>query len=133
MAENQFTNTIDTLFENLNTALSAKTVVGEPLNVAEDTYIIPLVDVSFGMGAGYGKGEKKGSTMGGIGAKMSPSAVLVVKNGQTRLVNVKNQDLAVKIIDMIPDLIDRFTTPKEPMPDNGDVVDVAFPDRDKEE
>ena len=130
MAENQFTSTIDSLFENLNTALSAKTVVGEPINIAEDTYLIPLVDVAFGMGAGYGKGEKKGSTMGGIGAKMTPSAVLVVKNGQTRLVNVRNQDLAVKIIDMIPDLIDRFSTPKEPMPENSDVVDAVFPDRE---
>ena len=42
--------------------------------------------------------------------KMSPSAVLVIKNGQVRLVNIKNQDTINKIIDMVPDLIDRFTS-----------------------
>ncbi len=130
MADNQLKTTIDALFSDLNTALNAKTVVGEPIQVADDTMLIPLVDVSFGLGAGYGKGEKKGSAAGALGAKMTPSAVLVVKNGQTRLVNVRNQDLAVKVIDMIPDLIDRFTTPKESMPDNSEVADTVFPDRD---
>ena len=130
MAENQLKATIDSLFSDLNTALNAKTVVGEAIHVDDDTMLIPLVDVSFGLGAGYGKGEKKGNAAGAIGAKMTPSAVLVVKNGQTRLVNVRNQDLAVKVMDMIPDLIDRFTTPKEPMPENRDVADTAFPNRE---
>ena len=56
---------------------------------------------------------------GGITGKMSPSAVLVIKNGQTKLVNVRNQDAVTKIIDMIPDLVDKFTAPKE---DTDDMV-----------
>ena len=44
---------------------------------------------------------------GGIGAKMSPSAVLVVSGGNTRLVNLKNQDAVTKIIDMAPEVVDR--------------------------
>lgn len=48
-----------------------------------------------------------------MSGKMSPSAVLLIKNGQTRLVNIKNQDSVSKVIDMIPDLVDRFTTPKQ--------------------
>ena len=39
---------------------------------------------------------------------MSPSAILVIHNGTTKLVNIKNQDTVAKILDMIPDLIDRF-------------------------
>lgn len=44
---------------------------------------------------------------GGIGAKMSPSAVLVVSGGNTRLVNLKNQDAVTKIIDMAPEVVDK--------------------------
>ena len=39
---------------------------------------------------------------------MSPSAVLVIKDGQTRLVNIKQQDTITKVLDMVPDLIDKF-------------------------
>ena len=43
-----------------------------------------------------------------MSAKMSPSAVLVIQNGVTKLVNVKNQDAVTKAIDMAPDLINKF-------------------------
>ena len=44
---------------------------------------------------------------------MSPSAVLVIQNGRTKLVNIKNQDTMTKILDLIPDVIDRFENRKE--------------------
>ncbi len=44
-----------------------------------------------------------------MGAKMSPSAVLVIQNGTTKLVNIKNQDTVTKILDMVPDVVDRIT------------------------
>ena len=68
-----------------------------------DTIIVPLVDVSFGVGASAKTEEKKNSGGGGMGGKISPSAVLVISNGTTRLVNVKNQDSVTKILDMDPD------------------------------
>lgn len=43
-----------------------------------------------------------------MSAKMSPSAVLVIQNGVTKLVNVKHQDAVTKVIDMVPDLVNRF-------------------------
>ena len=44
---------------------------------------------------------------------MSPSAVLVIQNGTTRLVNIKNQDTITKILDMVPEVIDRFSSKGE--------------------
>ena len=44
-----------------------------------------------------------------MGGKIQPSAVLVIQNGQTKLVNVKNQDSMTKILDMVPDLVNKFT------------------------
>ncbi len=40
---------------------------------------------------------------------MSPAAVLIIQNGATRLVNVRNQDAISRAIDMVPDIINRFT------------------------
>ena len=47
-----------------------------------------------------------------MGGKMSPSAVLVISNGTTKLVNVKNQDGLTKILDMVPDFVNKFTSGK---------------------
>lgn len=106
--------------------LSTKTVVGEPTQIG-DTTIIPLVDVSFGAGAGASLQDKKNGGAGGITGKMSPSAVLLIQNGQAKLVNIKNQDTMTKILDMIPDLIDKFKTPKEKMPSDDEAIQTAFP------
>ena len=46
---------------------------------------------------------------GGMGGKMTPSAVLVIKDGNPKLVNIKEQDGLTKILDMVPDFIERFT------------------------
>lgn len=115
---NNFSEVVSSLLSGVDNFLSTKTVVGQATQIG-DTIILPLVDVTFGVGAGATAGEQKNSGFGGITGKMSPSAVLVIKNGQTKLVNVRNQDAVTKIIDMIPDLVDKFTTPKE---DTDDMV-----------
>lgn len=130
MAENQFHSVVESLMKGMDTVLSTKTVVGAPTQIG-DTIILPLVDVSFGVGAGAGdNGEKKSSRgAGGLGGKMTPSAVLVInkQSGSTKLVNIKNQDTMTKILDMIPDILDKFTSKKEEMIPDDTAVDIAFP------
>lgn len=108
MADNNFQETVASLFKGMDSFISAKTVVGDAVTV-KDTIILPLVDVSFGVGAGAFAGDKKNNAGGGMTGKVSPSAVLVIQNGTTRLVNIKNQDTVTKILDMVPDVVDRFT------------------------
>jgi uncharacterized spore protein YtfJ len=38
----------------------------------------------------------------------------------TKLVNVKNQDALTKVLDMVPDLVGRFSSGKEDGEDTGD-------------
>ena len=118
MADNSFNNTVESLFKGMDSFITTKTVVGDAIHIG-DTIILPLVDVSFGVAAGAFSAEKKNNGAGGMGGKIQPSAVLVIQNGQTKLVNVRNQDAVTKIIDMIPDLVDKFTAPKE---DTDDMV-----------
>lgn len=131
MAENNnTTGVVDSLIKGMETFLSSKTVVGEPTKIG-DTIIVPLVDVTFGVGAGTGTNGGKNGSGGGMSGKMTPSAVLVIKNGQTKLVNIKNQDTITKVLDMIPDIMDKFTTKKEKMMDDDDAIDLAFPEKEK--
>lgn len=110
----EFNNNIGKMFEHLDGFVSSKTVVGEPI-VAGTTTIIPLVDVSIGMGGGSmgadGGGEKlnkEAKSMGGLGAKIKPSAMLVINNGNVQLVNIKHQDSVSKLIDMIPSITNKI-------------------------
>ncbi len=130
--ENQFQGVVESLLRGMNTVLSTKTVVGEATQIG-DTIILPLVDVAFGVAAGAGNNNQKGaaSGAGGLGGKMTPSAVLVIKNGSTKLVNIKNQDTVTKILDMIPDLVEKISKPKEGEMSDAEVVDIAFPEEEK--
>lgn len=121
--EKQFKETVESLFSGINGVLSSKTVVGDAIHIG-DTIILPLVDVSFGVGAGAFSGDNKDKGCGGLGGKMTPCAVLVIQNGTTRLVNIKNQDAITKILDMVPDVIERVKGPKDDKMTEQDVVDI---------
>ena len=123
MAENNFKNTVESLFHGMDSVISSKTVVGEAIHIG-DTIILPFVDVSFGLGAGAFADDKKNKGGGGLGGKMSPSAVLVIQDGKTKLVNIRNQDTITKILDMVPDVIDRFSSGKEKKMTEEDVVEI---------
>lgn len=109
MADNSFNSTVESLFKGMDSFITTKTVVGDAVRVDENTIILPLVEVSFGVGAGAFAGEKKNNAGGGMGGKISPSSVLVIQNGSSKLVNIKDQDSVTKILDMVPDLINKFT------------------------
>lgn len=105
--DNNFKETVGSLFDGMDGFISAKTVIGDAIHVG-DTIILPLMDVAFGAGAGAFSGDKKNNGVGGLTGKMSPCAVLVIQNGTTKLVNVKNQDGLTKVLDMVPDFVNRF-------------------------
>ena len=109
MAEksNGFDESLRSLLNGLDGFVSSKTVVGNPIEI-NDSLILPLMDVSIGVGAGA-YGNKATSTGGGMGAKMSPSAVLILQNGAAKLVNIKNQDPVSKVLEIVPDVIDKIS------------------------
>ncbi len=127
---------MDSLLDGMNAVLASKTVVGEPAKVG-DVIILPLVDVTFGVGAGatLGKdhqGGNKGAGGGGLGGKMSPTAVLVIKDdGSVRLVNVKNQDAVSKAIELVPEVLDKLVKKDKGVSDK-EVLNAAFPDKVEE-
>ena len=83
-----FEKTVESLFKGMDSFITTKTVVGDAIHIG-DTIILPLVDVSFGVGAGAFSGEKKNNGGGGMGGKITPSSILVMQNGTTKSCNFK--------------------------------------------
>ncbi len=108
--ENEFKTTVDSLLSGLESFLTSKTVVGDPIKM-DDTIIIPLVNVSFGVGAGVFQGDNNGA--GGLGGKMSPNAVIVIQDGNARMVRIDNQTGVDKLMDLVPGIVDKFTSGKK--------------------
>lgn len=109
MADGNFKSNIDALIGGMEGYLNTKTVVGEAVTVG-NTIIIPLADVTFGVGAGVFEGSEKNRGGGGMGAKINPSAMLVITDGNARIVSVKDEGgLFEKILDMAPGIISKFT------------------------
>lgn len=131
--DTNFNSTVQSLFKGMENFITSKTVVGEAIHIG-DVIILPLIEASFGVGAGAvssaSGGEKvaKDNAGGGMGGKISPSAILVIQNGTTKLVNVKNQDGMTKILDMVPDLINRFTKTE----DGTESQDVSSQEQEEE-
>lgn len=108
--DNSLNNSLNVLFERMDEFVSSKTVVGEPINIG-GVIMLPLVDVAFGVGAGasaVSEKDKKNASGGGLGAKITPSAVIVIKDNTVQLVNVKNQDAISKLIDMAPGILNKL-------------------------
>lgn len=126
MADNNFNSTVESLFRGMDSFLTTKTVVGEAVKFEDGTIILPLVEVSFGVGAGAFSGEKKNNAGGGMGGKITPSSVLVLQNGSSKLVNIKDQDSITKILDMVPDIINKFTKGSKKKDDVDDKVEEVI-------
>lgn len=105
---NDFNSTVNSLFKGMDAFLTSKSVVGDPIQVG-DTTIIPLYDVNFGVGAGAMGGKRSDSAGGGMGGKLSPTAIIVIKNGYSQIINV-NQDKGTlgTVLDMIPGVAEKL-------------------------
>ena len=100
--------TIETLMSSVENHISTKTVMGEPI-VSDGITVFPIADVSFGIAAGAFNKEKQEKGAGGVGAKVSPSALLVVQNGTSKIINIKDTDSINKLINMIPDILNKIS------------------------
>lgn len=126
MEKNNFNSTVESLFKGMDSFITTKTVVGDAVKLDDDTLVLPLVEVTFGVAAGAFAGETKNNAGGGMGGKITPSSVLVIQDGNSKLVNVKAQDSVSKIIDLIPDLINKFSKNSKKKDDLDEKVEEAL-------
>jgi len=100
------------LFEKLENFVKTKTVVGEAIQIG-DTTLIPFVTVSFGLGSGGGDGTDNKGSKGvgggaGIGARIVPTAVLVMQGDKIEMLSISKPGNLGKLLEMVPELITKF-------------------------
>jgi uncharacterized spore protein YtfJ len=126
MSDNNFNSTVESLFKGMDSFITTKTVVGDAVKCDDGTIILPLVEVTFGVGAGAFAGNNKNNAGGGMGGKITPSSVLVIQNGTSKVVNVREKDSISKILDMVPDFINKFTKSGKKNNDMDDTIKEAI-------
>ena len=109
-----------TAMENIKQMVDVNTVVGDAVEANDGTVIIPLSQVSFGFAAGggeyevlEGKGRETMPFAGGSGGGVSikPIGFLVVRpNSEVRLLSVKSNQLALRLMDLAPEVLNRIET-----------------------
>lgn len=117
---------MNTAMSSIKDMIDVDTIIGEPISTGIDTLIIPISKVSFGFAAGgsefkgetineYSKKEKEEQVQyrlpfgggSGAGVNIEPVAFLVVSNGLVKLLPVTHDSYIDKLIDYVPDLLDK--------------------------
>jgi sporulation protein YtfJ len=134
MSEHPIEGLMITAMQSIKDMVDVNTIVGDAVQAPDGTVIIPISRVSFGFAAGGGEynsccnvddsssnedDEEDGKSGGkssvkypfaggsGAGVSINPVAFMVVGQNQIRLLPVNMNSSVEKILDMIPDLIDK--------------------------
>lgn len=112
-----FSESMSAIFDKLENFLKTKTVVGEPIKIGDVT-LVPFINMSFGLGLGVGNGtDEKGmggeGGGGGTGARISPTAVLVISGDKVELLPIKKSGGLDKLLDMVPGIVEKVQDKKE--------------------
>lgn len=99
-------NILESMYNKLDHFLKTETVIGEPIEVGS-IKLIPIITASFGLGGGFGEEGKSeaGGGGGGLGCKISPDAILVIKDDNVEMLPIKSKGSLDKLIEKVPDII----------------------------
>ena len=113
---------------NIKSMVDVNTIIGDPIEVANNTVIIPISKVCFGFAAGgsefneevieeYKKKDKDDEEIkyklpfgGGTGAGVSinPIAFVVIQGKNVKLLPVNHSSTIDRLIDYIPDILEKI-------------------------
>lgn len=108
--------TIETLLTKAKEIARMDTVIGEPV-LLDGVSLIPISKVTVGFGIGgldNDTDSKKKKSEAATGAvQITPIAVIAVSEGKSKLLMLeKNEQSMSKLIDLVPDILDRFAPRK---------------------
>ena len=127
--EHPIENILNLSMDNIKKMIDVNTIVGDAIQASDDTVIIPISRVSFGLASGgsefkgeaideYSKKDKDEQIQyrlpfgGGTGAGISikPVAFLIVRQEVVKLLPVDHLNSIDKILDYMPDLIEKVNS-----------------------
>ena len=115
-----------TAMNSIQDMIDVDTIIGAPIQTANNVVIIPISKVSFGFAAGgsefkgetideYSKKDKEEDIQyrlpfgggSGAGVSINPIAFLVVQDDKVRLLPVTHDSTIDKLLDYVPDLLEK--------------------------
>lgn len=117
MSEHPLNDLIGTALTNIKSMIDVNTIIGNAVETANGTTIIPVSRVGFGFAAGGSDVPSKAPSPSpnknfgggsGAGISISPVGFLVVNGDSVKLLPVNSANTTVdKLIDSVPELFDK--------------------------
>jgi sporulation protein YtfJ len=115
MSEHPIESMMASTMQKIREMADVNTIIGDPINTPDGTTIIPISKISYGFGAGGSDFPSKKTDENlfgggsGAGITLSPVAILTVKDGEVKLLQVEPFHSSVdKAIEMIPGMFDKI-------------------------
>ena len=114
---NKLPNMLESTIQKIREMVDVNSVIGQPITTPDGVTIIPVSKVSVGFGGGgsdfvNNKGGENpfGGGVGG-GVNVTPICFLIVSEGNVRMMPVAApaSTTADRIVEMVPDTIDKLT------------------------
>ncbi len=126
MNEHPIEGLMTTAMNSIQDMIDVNTIIGEPIETSNNVVVIPISKVSFGFAAGgsefkgetideYSKRDKEEDIQyrlpfgggSGAGVSINPIAFLVIQQDGVRLLPVNYTSAIDKLLDYVPDLMDK--------------------------
>lgn len=127
MSEHPIESLMHITMDSIKDMIDVNTIIGDPIQMNNNTVIIPISKVSFGFASGgsefkgetideYNKKDKDEQIQyrlpfgggAGAGVTVNPVAFLILQSGQVKLINVEHENSIDKILDYVPDFIEKM-------------------------
>ena len=115
MSQHPIEGLMDVTLEKIKSMVDSNTIIGNPINMADGTLVLPISKVTFGFasgGADFPSKTTKDLFGGGSGAgvNIQPVAFLVVKDGCVRTIQLSDGSNTVdRALTMLPELVDKVS------------------------
>lgn len=116
MKDNSIASVLETTIEKVKQLADSETVVGKPIQLADNITIIPVSKLSLGFASGGSDFPSKSQKelfggAGGAGITVTPKAFLVVEKGTVRLLQLASDgEIIDHLCNLIPDTISQISS-----------------------
>lgn len=121
MSQHPIEGMMNVSMEKIKEMVDVNTIVGDPITAPDGSVAIPVSKVTYGFASGGSDfGNKKADADNlfgggsGAGITITPVAFLTISNGNINLLPIQQYNNSVdRIIEMVPDLIEKFKKSKK--------------------
>lgn len=112
--EHPINGLMDVTLEKIRQMVDSNTIIGNPINTADGTTILPVSKVTYGFtsgGSDFMSSKAPKELFGGAsgaGVSITPVAFLVLHGGNVRLIQIAEKNNSIdRVLNMVPDVMDR--------------------------